>query len=84
MCILVAHLLQCRSSLCLHPVSGLLLSCFYIANLLWLRRFLWVGRTRVVFANSFLCVWNQRPGRSQQIILLPLGFLHVHLQEFDR
>ena len=38
MYLLVAHLLQCRSSLCLHPVRGLLLSCFYIASL-WLRQF---------------------------------------------
>ena len=30
MCLLVAHLLQCRSSLCLHLESGLLLSCFNI------------------------------------------------------
>ncbi len=27
MCLLVERLLQCRSSLCFHPVSGLLLSC---------------------------------------------------------
>ena len=27
------HVLQCSSSLCLHPVSILLLSCFYIASL---------------------------------------------------
>ena len=30
MCLLAAHLLQCRSSLCLHPGSGLLLSCFSV------------------------------------------------------
>ena len=28
MCLLASHLLQCWSSLCLHPGSGLLLSCF--------------------------------------------------------
>ena len=33
MCLLAAHLLQCRSSLCLHPRSGLLLLCFDIASL---------------------------------------------------
>ena len=68
MCLLAVHLLQWQSSLCLHPESRLLLSCFYIASL-WLRRFLWVGRRRVVFVLSFLCSW-----RSWQMILLPLGF----------
>ena len=75
MCLFATHLLQCRSSLCLHPGNGLLLSCFYIASL-WLRWFLWVGRERVLLAPSFICVWTQRPWRSRQIILLPLGFLH--------
>ena len=74
MCPLATHLLQCPSSLCLHPGSGLLPSCFYITSL-WLRRFLWVVRRRVVFAPSSLCVWSQRPWRSWQIILLPLGFI---------
>ena len=37
---------------------------------------------RVVFAPSFLCIWSQMPWQSQQIIMLPLGFLHIHLQEF--
>ena len=60
MCHLVAHLLQCRSSLYLYPGSGLLLLCFSVASL-WLERFLWVGRRRVVFAPPFLCVWSQRP-----------------------
>ena len=73
MCLLATHLRQCWSSLCLHPGSGLLLLCFYMASL-WLLRFLWVGRRRVVYALSFLCVWSQRPWRSRQIILLPLGF----------
>ena len=73
MCLLAAYQLQCRSSLCLHPGSGHIFSCFYIASL-WLRRFLWVGRRRLVFVPSSLCVWNQTPRRSRQIILLPLGF----------
>ena len=30
MCLLSAHLLQSRSSLCLHPGSGLLLSCLML------------------------------------------------------
>ena len=38
-CLLAALLLQCRSSLCLSPGSGILLSYFYVARL-WLRRFL--------------------------------------------
>ena len=80
MCLLAAHLLRYRSSLCLHPGDGLLLPCFYIVSL-WLRLFLRVGRRQVVFAPSFLSVWSQRPWRSRQIILLPLSFLHVHLQE---
>ena len=83
MCLFIAYLLQCQSSLCLHPERGLLLSCFYIASL-WLQQLLWVGCRRVVFAPSFLWVWSQRPWWSQQIILLSLGFLHTHLQEFDR
>ena len=73
MCLQVAYLLQCRSSLCLLPQTGLLLSCFYIASI-WLRRFLWVGHRRVVFTPSSLCVWSQRPRRSRQIILLHQGF----------
>ena len=73
MCLLAAYLLQCQSSLCLHPGSGLLLLCFYMASL-WPRQFLWVGCRRVVFAPSFFCVWSQRPWQNQQIILLPQGF----------
>ena len=73
MCLVAAPLLQCRSSLCLHPGSRLLLSCFYIASL-WLWRFLLVCRRRVVFAPSFLCAWSQRHTRCRQIISLPLGF----------
>ena len=72
-CLLSAHLLQCLSSLSLHPGSGLWLSCFYITSL-WLQRFLWVGRRWVVFAPYSPCVWNQRPWRSRRIILLSLGF----------
>ena len=53
--------------------SGLVFSCFYISSLL-LRRFLWVGRRRVVFSPSSLCVWSQRSWRSRQIILLRQGF----------
>ena len=80
MCLLVAHLLHCRSSLCLHPVSRLLLLCFYIASLsLW--RCLWRGCRWEVFAPSSLCVWSQRPWRSRQMILLPQGFLHIHLRQ---
>ena len=77
MCLLAANLLQCWSSLCLHPRSRLLLSCFYIASL-WLRWFLWVSCRRVVFPLAFLCVWSQRPWQSRQMILLPLGsFAHT-------
>ena len=38
-CLFAVHLLQYRSSLCLHPGNGLLLLCFYIASL-WLRQYL--------------------------------------------
>ena len=72
MCLLAVYLLQCRSSLCLHPENGLLLWCFYKASL-WLRRFLSVVRWRE-FALSFLCEWSQKPWLSRQIILLPVGF----------
>ena len=64
------------------------ISCFYIASL-WLWWFLWIGPRQVVFAPSSLCVWSQRPWRSQrprrsqQIILWHQVFLHVHLLEFD-
>ena len=51
--LLAEHLLQCRSSLCIHPGNGLLLWCFYTASL-WLRRFLLVDRRGVEFASSFL------------------------------
>ena len=77
MCLLEARLLQCQSSLCHYPGSGLLLLCFYIASL-WLRRSLWVGHGREVFPPSFLCVWSQKPWRSRQIILLPLGVFFAH------
>ena len=40
--------------------------------------FIWVDHRRVVFAPSSLCVWSQGSWRSQRIILLPLGLLHVH------
>ena len=73
MCLLAAHLLQYRSSLCLHPGNRLSLLCFYIASL-WLRRFLLVGCRQVEFAPSFLCEWSQRSWLSQQMVLLPLGF----------
>ena len=73
MCLLIAHLVQCRSSLCLHPESGLLRLCFYRA-LLWLQQFLWGGCRREVFALSSLCVWSQRQWRCWQMILLPQGF----------
>ena len=82
MCLLATHLQQCRSSLCLHPWSALLFSCFYIASL-WLLRFLWVGRKRVIFAPSSLCLWSQKPLRSWQIILLRQVFFNVHFLEFD-
>ena len=68
-----AHLLQCQSSLCFHPVIKLLLLYFYIASL-WLRRFLWDDRRPEVFAPSFLCVWSQTPWRSLQITVSPQGF----------
>ena len=51
MCFLAAHLV-----LCLHPVSGLLLSFFYIASL-WLQRFLWGGRKRENICSTFLFVY---------------------------
>ena len=51
MCLLAAHLLQCRSSLCFYPESELLLSCFCIAAL-WLRWFLWIGCKRVFVIGS--------------------------------
>ena len=63
MCLLAAHLLQCRSSLCLHPGSELLLSCFYIASL-WLRQLLWALCRRKVFAPSSLYVRSQMTWRS--------------------
>ena len=40
---LSAHLWQCQRSLCLHPVSVLLLLCFYRASL-WLQWSPWVDR----------------------------------------
>ena len=72
MCLLAAHQLQCQSS-SVSIWEADLLSCIYIASL-WLQRFLWVGRTQIVFAPSFFCVWSQRPWQSQQIILLPVDF----------
>ena len=51
---------------------------------LWLWRFLCVGRRGVVIAPSVLCVWSQRLWRSWRIILLLLGFLRIHLLEFNR
>ena len=76
MCLLTTRLHQCRNILSPLP------SCFYIASL-WQRLFLWVGRRGAVFAPFSLCLLSQRLWRSRQIILLPLGFLLVHLQEFD-
>ena len=58
LCVLSVRLLQCQSSLCLHPENGLLPWCFYRESL-WLRRFLLVGRKRVEFPLSFLCEWSQ-------------------------
>ena len=56
MCLLIAHLVQCWSSLCLHPESRLLLSCFYIASL-WLQQFLWEGHRQEVICSIFpLCM----------------------------
>ena len=69
-CPLAAHLRQCQRSLCLHPVSKLLLLCFCIASS-WLWQFLWEDRRAEVFAPSSLCVWSQMPWRSLQIIVLP-------------
>ena len=82
MYLLTAHLLQCRSSWCLHPLSRLLLSCFYIASL-WLRWFFGGDHTREKIAPSSLCVWSQMPWKSQRIIVLLWGFLVDHLPEFD-
>ena len=73
MCLLAIHLLQYRSNLCLHQRAEFFFLCFYIASLR-LRQFLWIGRKRVVFAPSSLCVWSQRPWRSRQIIVLRQGF----------
>ena len=72
MCLLAAHLLQCRSSLWLNPGSRFLLSCFYIVSL-WLWRFLWVGRKRVVF-TPFSSVDESKALAKSAKIFLPLGF----------
>ena len=76
MCLLAAPLLQCRSSLCLHLRSGLLLLCFYIASL-WLRRFLWVGRRRIVFASTSLCVWIKAMAKSTNNIVASRFFAYT-------
>ena len=68
MCLLVEHQLQCWSSLCLHPESGLLLSCFYIAPL-WLQRFLWGGRWREVFTPFSLCMESKALEKSTNNIV---------------
>ena len=49
-----------KKSTFLHPVSVLLLSCFYRASLglLWS---LWVDRRLEVFPPYSLCVWSQIP-----------------------
>ena len=81
--LLAAHLQQCQRSLCLHPVSELLLLCFYKASL-WLRRFLWGDHRLEAFAPSSRCVWSQRPWRNLQIILSSQGFFSdKHLLKFD-
>ena len=74
MCPLAAHLLQCRSSLCLHLGSELLLLCFFHSIIMAATVFFLLGCKRVVFVPFSLCVWSQRPWRSRQIILLPLVF----------
>ena len=68
MYLLAAHLLPCRSSLYINPMSGLLRSCFYITS------FLWGGRRREVFASSSLCVWSQKPWQSRRKMVLLQGF----------
>ena len=83
MCLLAAHLQQCQRSLCFHPVSELLLLCFYVASL-WLQCFSLRDRRPELGAPSFPCVWSQMLWRSQHIIILPQGFLHEHLPTFDK
>ena len=74
MCLLAAHLLQCWSSQCLHPVGDLLVSCFYIASLCKGFFFsLGIPSARSICPSSH-CVWSQMPWRSRWIILLPWGF----------
>ena len=79
--LLVAPLTQCQSSLCFHRVSGLSLSCFYIASL-WLRRFLWRCRRRVFVLYS-LCVWSQMPWRRRWIIGLLRGFFCTNIFQYS-
>ena len=55
MCPLTAHLQLFQSSLCLHPVSELLLLCFYIASL-WLRRFFLETLARSICSIFPLCM----------------------------
>ena len=76
MCLLAVHLLQCRSSLCLHPESGLSLSCFYIASL-WLWQFLCVGHRQVIFAPSFLCMESKALAKSTTNIVACRFFAHT-------
>ena len=59
-CLLSVLLLQCWSSLCLHPENIVSLWCFYRESLL-LRWSLLVCCMQVEFVPSSLCEWNQRP-----------------------
>ena len=82
---LAEHQQQYQRSLCLHPMSGLLLSCFYRASLL-LRHFHWGDHRLEVFISSSLCVWSQIPWRNLQIRVLSRGSLHelwTSFSDFD-
>ena len=70
---LAEHQQQCQRSLCLYPVSELLLSCFYRASL-WLWQFLWGDHRLEVFAPSSLCVWIRMLWRNLQIKVSPRFF----------
>ena len=73
---LAEHQQQYQRSLCLHPLSKLLLSYFYRASL-------WLGdHRREVFAPSSFCVRSQMPWRNLQIKVSPRDFW-LELLKFD-
>ena len=65
-CLPVVHLLQCRSSLCLHPMSGLLLTC--IASIIMATTVSLVRPYARSICSVFLCLWCQMPWWSRQTI----------------